>query len=314
MVIFDTPEQNLSQGDKQVLIGFYKLHNLPDQNICTTQDVLNRSLALIGKTDWLAGQEKVSDSDCQRLVEWAQPYENNWARHDDLDYLKLFKFPIFGEPIDALGGVVSLLTAVLSLQKNYVHRHTEILADALHWQENQKATQHLLVGKERVAAEDWLLTEFLPPKQPPCKPSTLVCEFICEARKNAFNRMTDVFICYDIHDKAIRDSVIQSLSRYVKTTWTHDRDIEKGTTFGRVIEVGIENADNFFFFISPLSITSEYCQKELAHALKYNKRIVPLLIAPRLNQRFLKSYVNCNMLILLTILAKRITTAISTIF
>ncbi len=47
-----------------------------------------------------------------------------------------------------------------------------------------------------------------------------------------------------------------------------------------MIEVGIENADNFFFFISPLSITSDYCQKELAHALKYNKRIVPLLIAP----------------------------------
>jgi len=124
------------------------------------------------------------------------------------------------------------------------------------------------------------LTEFLPPKQPPCQPSKLVCEYICEARKNAENRMTDVFICYDVHDKAIRDSVIQSLSRHAKTTWTHDRDIEKGATFGRVIEIGIENADNFFYFISPLSITSEYCQKELAHALKYNKRIVPLLIAP----------------------------------
>ena len=222
----------------------------------------------------------MSDDDCQRLVEWAQPYENNWAKHDDLDYLKSFEFPVFGKTIDALDGVVERIVAVIERQKDYVHSHTQILADALHWQKNQKATQHLLVGKERTSAEEWLLTEFLPPKQPPSQPSTLVCEFICEARKNAENRMTDVFICYDVHDKAIRDSVIQSLSRHAKTTWTHDRDIEKGATFGRMIEIGIENADNFFFFLSPLSITSEYCQKELAHALKYNKRIVPLLIAP----------------------------------
>ncbi|HDN27968.1 MAG TPA: TIR domain-containing protein, partial [Thioploca sp.] len=149
-----------------------------------------------------------------------------------------------------------------------------------HWQKNQKAPQHLLVGKERAAAEEWLLTDFLPPKQPPCQPSALVCEYICQARKNAENLMTDIFICYGVQDKDIRDKVIQSLSRYAKTTWTHDRDIQKGADYGRAIEVGIENADNFFFFISPDSVTSEYCQRELEYALQYNKRIVPLLIAP----------------------------------
>ncbi len=93
MVIFDTPEKELSEGDKQVLIGFYKLYNLPDQNIQTTQDVLNRSHTLIGRTDWLDAKEKVSDEDCQRLVEWAQPYENNWAKHEALDYIQDFDFP-----------------------------------------------------------------------------------------------------------------------------------------------------------------------------------------------------------------------------
>ncbi len=117
MVIFDTPKQELSAGDKQVLLGFYKFYNQPDQKIHTTQDVLNRSHTLIGSTDWLDAKEKVSDSDCQRLVEWAQPYENNWAKHDDLDYLKSFEFPIFGEPIDALSGVVERITAVLERQK-----------------------------------------------------------------------------------------------------------------------------------------------------------------------------------------------------
>jgi formylglycine-generating enzyme required for sulfatase activity/WD40 repeat protein len=137
------------------------------------------------------------------------------------------------------------------------------------------------VAKERTAAEEWLLTDFLPPKQPPCRPSALVCEFICEARKNAEHLMTDIFICYDVnHDKAIRDSVVQSISRYAKTTWRHDYDIRKGDNYERSIKQGIENADNFFYFISPHAVVSEFCQKELDHALKYNKRIVPLLIAP----------------------------------
>ncbi len=72
----------------------------------------------------------MSDEDCQRLVEWAQPYENNWPKHENLDYLKTFEFPILGHSIDAFGGVVERITAVLERQKHYVHRHTEILAIA----------------------------------------------------------------------------------------------------------------------------------------------------------------------------------------
>jgi len=91
-VIFETPSQELSDGDKQVMVSFYKHHNQPDQNIRTTQEILARSHALIGRTDWLDAKEKIEDDDCQRLAQWAQPYENNWAKHDDLDYLKTFEF------------------------------------------------------------------------------------------------------------------------------------------------------------------------------------------------------------------------------
>ncbi|NJO14752.1 MAG: TIR domain-containing protein [Thioploca sp.] len=35
----------------------------------------------------------------------------------------------------------------------------------------------------------------------------------------------------------------------------------------------------FFYFISPHSVISDYCRRELEHALQYHKRIVPLLIA-----------------------------------
>jgi WD40 repeat protein len=281
MVIYKTESQPLSEANQKMLSGFYQFHQVPAPQIKTTQDVLDRSHALLGKRDRLDAKEKMSDDDCKRLADWAKTYENHWAKHDDLNYLKEFKFPseIVGQAIDTLDSVVERMTAVIERQKDYVHKHTEILSEALWWQENQKARQHLLVGKERTAAEEWLLTDFLPPKQPPCQPSALICEFICEARKNAENLMTDIFLCYDIeHDKAIRDQVISSLSRYAKTTWTHDRDIQKGYDYEGAIKQGIEKADNLLFFLSQHSVKSEFCQNELAHALKYNKRIVPLLI------------------------------------
>ncbi|MCK5718921.1 MAG: TIR domain-containing protein, partial [Thiomargarita sp.] len=275
-----TEERPLSASIQQILVDFYKFYHLPPQNIQTNKDVIKRSRILVGKSNWLAGQEKISDEDCKNLVEWAKVYENNWTKHDDLAHLKTVKLPLFGETVDAIEGVIERITAVLDRQIDYVHQHTEVLAEALHWQKNQKASVHLLVGKERISAEDWLLTDFLPPKQPPSQPSTLVCEFICESRKNVENLMTDIFICYDRYDQTIRDNVIQSLSRHAKTTWAHDRDIQKGADYQREIEVGIENADNFFYFISPHAVVSEYCQAELKHAIQYNKRIIPLLIIP----------------------------------
>jgi WD40 repeat protein/tetratricopeptide (TPR) repeat protein len=278
MSISKTDLRPLSDKDQQTLVRFYQFYDLPAQNIRTTQDVLDRSRELIGKTDWLDAKEKVSDEDCQRIANWAQPYENNWAKHEQIDYLNNLKLPVFGKTIDALPGVVERVTAVLERQKAYIHQHTQILAEALHWQTHQKATQHLLVGPERTAAEKWLLTEFTPPAQPPCQPSALVCEFICEARKNAENLMTDLFICASTADIAVRNALRGALSRYAKTVWTHDRDIQTGIDYQQAINIGIENADNLIFLISPDSIASEHCQRELTYALQYNKRVIPLLI------------------------------------
>lgn len=92
--------------------------------------------------------------------------------------------------------------------------------------------------------------------------------------------MTDVFICYAVEDKEIRNMIIKSLSRHIITTWIHDKDIQKGTTYAKAIDESIEKANNFFFFITPYAVKSKYCLKELKHALKYNKRIIPLLISP----------------------------------
>ncbi len=130
-------------------------------------------------------------------------------------------------------------------------------------------------GDRQSESESWLLTEFKD-GQPPCLPSSIHCEFISEARKNSENRMTDVFVSYAEEDEEIRNRVLRSLSQYLITTWTHQMDIQAGGDFENEVESGIEQADNFIFFITKESIKSEYCKKELQHAVKYNKRIIPL--------------------------------------
>ncbi len=43
---------------------------------------------------------------------------------------------------------------------------------------------------------------------------------------------------------------------------------------------GIDGADNFVLFVSPNSLKSLFCHREIQHALKHNKRIIPCLYQP----------------------------------
>ncbi|MGA1411551.1 MAG: toll/interleukin-1 receptor domain-containing protein, partial [Prochlorotrichaceae cyanobacterium] len=85
------------------------------------------------------------------------------------------------------------LLEICDRSKDYVHQHTLLLAKALDWERNQKRSSYLLIGEERLKAEEWLKVRF-PDSQPPCLPTALHCEFITESRKNADNLMTEVFL------------------------------------------------------------------------------------------------------------------------
>ncbi len=278
MVIFSADEGELSVADQQVLRGFYAFHGLPDPCIKTVQQVLTRSLQVVGRTDWLDSKERLDEEACNKLAAWAQSYENHWHKHEDLAYLQTLEIPLFGETIDTLESVVERIELVLQRYQAYVAAHTEILAQALLWHKNQRATRYLLVGKERYAGQDWLLKAFQDGEQAPCEPGHLVCEFICEARKNGENMLTDAFVCYDVEDRPQRDAVVRALSRHAITTWQHDRDIRSGATSEQAILDGIAGATNLLYFISPRSVASQYCQIELDYALSLNKRIIPILL------------------------------------
>lgn len=280
IIIFDTPPKELADSDKQVMIDFYKAHNIPNIEIKTELDVLKRSHALLGKTDWIYARQEYTSDDIKAMFDWQSTYENSWYKHDEITYLQQLNFPTFGNSIDNISSVCESLIRIIEKHKSYTIKHTEILLAALSWQHKNQITEALLVGKERKDADTWLLTEFTAPEQPPCFASDLHAEFICESRKNAENLYTDIFVCYDMSNKDLREKVYKSLSKAGITTWIHYKDIAKSENYDEAINRGIEQADSLLFFMSNASMMSEYCIKELRYALLLNKRVIPLLIEP----------------------------------
>ncbi|NEO97290.1 MAG: TIR domain-containing protein [Symploca sp. SIO2E9] len=160
---------------------------------------------------------------------------------------------------------------------DYVEQHTRFLVKALEWQRNQQQTNYLLIQSEYFQAESWLRVRFKD-EQPPCEPTDLHCEFICESTKNANNLMSEVFISYSDKDKDIRGKIGKTLMRQGLTIWTPEADIKTGIEFQEAINQGIEEADNFVYLISTSSLQSKYCQQELEYAFANNKRLIPLLL------------------------------------
>ncbi|NES66003.1 MAG: TIR domain-containing protein, partial [Okeania sp. SIO2D1] len=185
----------------------------------------------------------------------------------------------FRENIDNFDKSLTDLIALFNRHQDYVKQHTKILVKGLDWENNQKQTRYLLIGKERLQAEQWLKIKFTD-EQPPCILTDLHCEFICESDKNANNLMTQVFLAFAEADKSFMEKIRKSLIREGITVWSSHADIKTGKDFKFEINQGIAGADNLIYLLSPEAIKSEYCQQELTYALSLNKRIIPILISP----------------------------------
>lgn len=185
----------------------------------------------------------------------------------------------FREGLDDFEKSFAGLLSLFSRHQSYVEQHTQLLAKALDWERNQRQSRYLLIGEDRQAAEQWLNIRFKD-EQPPCFPTDLHCEFICESTKNANNLMTQVFLSYSEKEREVMEKVARSLMREGLTVWTNKNDIKTGEDFQAMIDRGVEEADNVVFLMSPASLASEYCGKELIHARLHNKRLIPILITP----------------------------------
>ncbi|MEB3212811.1 MAG: TIR domain-containing protein, partial [Leptolyngbyaceae bacterium] len=183
----------------------------------------------------------------------------------------------FREGLDDYRRSLESLVALFPRHRTYVEQHTTYLVQALNWQRQQGKTEYLLIGDDRTEAEQWLKTQF-EDEQPPCRPTELHAEFICESIKNAANLMTQVFISHAEVDHDVREKVRYSLMCQGITVWINRTDITTGTDFQEEINHGIEETDNVVWLMSPASLASDYCREELEYALSLKKRIIPLLI------------------------------------
>ena len=183
----------------------------------------------------------------------------------------------FREGIDDFDKSLADLVNLLRTHGDYVTRHTQFLIQALEWERHQKQTHYLLTGEEKQHAQDWLKIHFKN-EQPPCLPSSLHCEYITESIKNGNNGMTQVFLSYPTQERETMEKIRSSLRRESITVWTNSTDIQTGEAFEDAIDRGIEEADNFVYLLSPDSIDSTYCQKELELAVSLNKRVIPILV------------------------------------
>jgi hypothetical protein len=89
--------------------------------------------------------------------------------------------------------------------------------------------------------------------------------------------MADVFISYSRKDKAFVQRLDEALRQRGREAWIDWEGIRATEEFMQAIYAAIEGADTFIFVLSPDSVSSVICGKEIAHAVAQNKRMVPLV-------------------------------------
>ena len=89
--------------------------------------------------------------------------------------------------------------------------------------------------------------------------------------------MSDVFISYSRRDIDFVRHLFDQLTVRDREPWADWQDIPPTADWLSEIYSGIEAADSFLFIISPDSVSSEICTLEIEHAVKHNKRLIPVV-------------------------------------
>ncbi len=88
--------------------------------------------------------------------------------------------------------------------------------------------------------------------------------------------MAQVFISYSRKDKDFVSKLGEALAAQEREAWVDWKDIPLTAEWQQEIFANIEAADNFLFIISPESVASANCRKEIDHAVATHKRMVPI--------------------------------------
>jgi len=89
--------------------------------------------------------------------------------------------------------------------------------------------------------------------------------------------MSDIFLSYSRKDIVFAKRLDAALKAVERDVWVDWEDIPPTADWLTEIYSGIEAANTYVFVISPDSLTSPVCTKELEYAVKNNKRLVPIV-------------------------------------
>ena len=89
--------------------------------------------------------------------------------------------------------------------------------------------------------------------------------------------MPGVFISYSRRDRDFVQRLHDAFTAREYEVWVDLEDIPPSAQWLEEIHAGILGADGIVFVISPDSVVSEICIKEIEHAAERNKRIVPVV-------------------------------------
>ena len=90
--------------------------------------------------------------------------------------------------------------------------------------------------------------------------------------------MSHIFISYSRNDLDFAQRIVEALATQGLDTWIDWKSIPPTVDWEDEIYRGIEEADAFLFMISPDSVRSKMCNKEISHAVKNGKRIIPIVL------------------------------------
>ncbi|MBE9031832.1 CHASE2 domain-containing protein [filamentous cyanobacterium LEGE 11480] len=89
--------------------------------------------------------------------------------------------------------------------------------------------------------------------------------------------MSDIFISYSRRDQEFVVILNQALAINNRNTWIDWDGIPLGTDWWLEIQGGIEAADTFIFIVTPDSLASDVCKREIDHAVQHHKRVLPIV-------------------------------------
>jgi len=97
------------------------------------------------------------------------------------------------------------------------------------------------------------------------------------SRDQKLPQSQEVFISYSRKDKEFVRRLDEELKRRDREAWVDWQGIPPGDTWEKTIYGAIEATNTFIFVLTPDSIASEVCGREIAHAAANNKRLVPIV-------------------------------------